>query len=242
MKELIKPLSETIISRSKNPIIGSFSLSWLSFNFKVWTTLIFDTSTSYNSRLSAFVSGADWWSFLIWPFLIGLLVYAITLALQRVTSLVSIKQREFITDKSMNLAAKENQRARKENEGQEYADMKIEKEKAIEQLNVLKPLLDKIANEGVISNEEIEDQFSDIGAEFKDITSQLRVFLVKSVKSKLNENDYKILLDYIDYLEVLNEKKEKSLKNAFQEITAPVIKQKDEFLKIKKYLDNESKK
>ena len=136
----------------------------------------------------------------------------------------------------------ENKSTNKENEGQEYAEMKIEKDKAIEQLNVLKPLLDKIANEGVISNEEIEDQFSHISADFKDNTSQLRVFLVKSVKPKLDESDYGILLDYIDYLGVLNDKKENSLKNAFQEITAPVINQKEQFMKIKKYLDNESKK
>ncbi len=123
MENLVTPLAETINSRAKNPIIGSFSAAWLIHNFDAWAQLIFDSSITLNHRLAHFFAYGSTWHFLWAPLLYGALIYIITVALSRLTGLISIIQQEYFSERGVKLAEKENYRLKVQNEGAAYKEL-----------------------------------------------------------------------------------------------------------------------
>jgi hypothetical protein len=125
MKELIKPLTETISNRAKNPIIGSFTLAWLIHNFSAWTTLVFDDSTIYKERLVIFTQ-ESFSNLVFYPILEGIGMYIFTLIISRLTILLSISQQKFTAQRSLELAKAENKVYKAKNEGKDYIELQEE--------------------------------------------------------------------------------------------------------------------
>lgn len=144
MADFTKPITETIAERAKNPIIGSFMLSWLSFNFGEWTTLAFSNSGSFEERLATFQGEMNFWTFFFWPFLIGVGVYLATIILSYCSGLINIEYRNRITKKSTNLAISEHQLALHKEHGRKYEVVISQNEKLKESHEEIKATLEAL--------------------------------------------------------------------------------------------------
>ncbi len=102
MKEFFNSIFQTSSERMRNPVVGSFILSWIVFNWKSITTLIFSNKIIENRIDYISQNFVDIWYQLYYPlfftvFYVLLLPY-LTLGIDYILSYAKIKRKETATD------------------------------------------------------------------------------------------------------------------------------------------------
>ncbi|MCF4176885.1 hypothetical protein [Vibrio sp. McD22-P3] len=126
MIEQLKPLTDALNERAKNPIIGGFVFSWLVVNFKHWSLLIVGPIDEYPTRLSDFLAASNACNFLYQPLFYAVLVYFFIYVGSFIVSLLNIGHLWFIAKCSKGLAESQNKILKLQNEGKDYVDMQTE--------------------------------------------------------------------------------------------------------------------
>jgi hypothetical protein len=126
MVEQLKPLTDVLNERAKNPIIGGFVFSWLVVNFKHWSLLIVGPIDEYPTRLLDFLEKSNAYDFLYQPLCYAVLVYLAIYAGSFIVSLLNIGHLWFIAKCSKGLAESQNKILKLQNEGKDYVDMQAE--------------------------------------------------------------------------------------------------------------------
>jgi hypothetical protein len=126
MIEQLKPLTDVLNERAKNPIIGGFVFSWLVVNFKHWSLLIVGPIDEYPTRLSDFLAASNACDFLYQPLCYAVLVYLAIYVGSFIVSSLNICHLWFIAFISKGLAKSQNKILKLQNEGKDYVDMQTE--------------------------------------------------------------------------------------------------------------------
>ncbi|MDH5918548.1 hypothetical protein [Vibrio splendidus] len=126
MIEQLKPLTDALNERAKNPIIGGFVFSWLVVNFKHWSLLIIGPIDEYPARLSDFLAASNAGDFLYQPLFYAVLVYLFIYVGSFIVSLLNILHLWFIAKCSKGLAESQNKILKLQNEGKDYVNMQTE--------------------------------------------------------------------------------------------------------------------
>jgi hypothetical protein len=126
MIEQLKPLTDAINERAKNPIIGGFVFSWLLVNFEHWSLLLVGPIDGYPNRLSSFQTKYNACEFIFIPMAYAIGIYLCIYLLSFGVSYLNICHLKYVADRSKGLAESQNKILKLQNEGKDYVDMQAE--------------------------------------------------------------------------------------------------------------------